>query len=209
MKLAGGWEEYLRVHTGIHGRVWLSHSAYLLIDEAQEGHWDLQLWNGFFKSIEGESGPWVITFSSYGSPSGGYQGLDESKGRYVKTPLMVQPEQRISLEAEAVSATMALEPVGLLFNEQESSDVITSLVHSYGEGMFPADLQKELYHITAGHAGALTSLLRAILNIYHVRIQNPSVGNRLRLLFIYLIIPDRRPSRPMRDIRNPNPVLVD
>lgn len=81
VEAVGSWEEFL-------GRRWLSYPAFLLLDEAQEGNWDSEVWAAFFKSIEKlKHGPSVILFSSYGSPGGGYTGLDLLPVRSVKTSM--------------------------------------------------------------------------------------------------------------------------
>ncbi|KAF8246466.1 hypothetical protein K440DRAFT_651029 [Wilcoxina mikolae CBS 423.85] len=144
VKEAGNWERYLTEQTGVHGRTWLGYSAYLLLDEAQEANWDTALWTGFFKSLGTPGGPYVITFSSYGSPGGGYQGLDESKARYIKTPQLVSTEQRISLVAAPVP---------------ESSGLQSSLGHLE----FPEDLRNTLFEITQGHVGAISSIVSMML----------------------------------------------
>ncbi|KAA8893131.1 hypothetical protein FN846DRAFT_980288 [Sphaerosporella brunnea] len=162
VKAAGGWKSYLEELTGIHGRSWLAHEAYLLIDEAQESYWDSELWVALFKAISGANrGPRVITFSSFGSPSGGYQGINQTK-RFIKTSLTLGIEQKISLPALPLRVQKAygVEPVGLLFDRSEAEMVIDSLVKSYNRRQFPADLQEQIYHITAGHPGALTSLVQ-------------------------------------------------
>lgn len=40
----GGWDAYLEQETGVHGGQWLTYSAYLVIDEAQESYCDGALW---------------------------------------------------------------------------------------------------------------------------------------------------------------------
>lgn len=49
---AGGWSSYLESQTGVEGTDWSQHSAWLLLDEAQQSYSDEDLYSGFFKSIE-------------------------------------------------------------------------------------------------------------------------------------------------------------
>jgi hypothetical protein len=51
----------------------------------------------------------MITFSSYGSSGEGYQCLDETKGRYMKTLQLVSPEQRTPLVAVLVPELSGLQ----------------------------------------------------------------------------------------------------
>ena len=122
--------------------------------------------HGLFKTIAGGGrGPRVITFSSFGSPTGGYQGIYRTRGRFFQTPMVVGAEQKISMQALPLPVQGAIgwgvEPVGLLFDRDEAQTVISSFA-SYYNGLdgakFPEDLQDRLYHMTAGHPGALTSL---------------------------------------------------
>ena len=161
----GGWETYLELHTGVSGLDWPSREAYLLIDEAQQSYWDSGLWIGLFKTIAGGGpGPRVITFSSFGSPTGGYQGIDRTRGRFFQTPMVVGPTQKISMRALPVQGAIGrgVEPAGLLFDRDEAQTVISSFVSYYNGpngAKIPEDLQDRLYHMTAGHPGVLTSLV--------------------------------------------------
>lgn len=158
VKSCGGWEQYLAKKTGIHGRQWITYPGFLLLDEAQEGHWDTELWASFFKTIAGQggNGPFVITFSSYGSPGGGYQGLDDAKRRFNKTPMVVDRHHRISLLAEDVSENF--QRIGLLYDKTEAMEAINKKSKSH-KAIFQEDLAKEIYTITGGHAGAIDSLV--------------------------------------------------
>lgn len=100
MNASGGWETYLELRTGVSGLGWPSREAYLLIDEAQQSYWDSGLWIGLFKAIARRGqGPRMITFSSFGSPTGGYQGIDRTRGRFFQTPMVVGAAQKISMQA--------------------------------------------------------------------------------------------------------------
>ncbi|BCR92041.1 uncharacterized protein ACHE_70884S [Aspergillus chevalieri] len=125
----GGWDAYLEQETGVHGDQWLTYSAYLVIDEAQESYWDGALWADLFKRIELDSSPYILLFTSYGSPGRGFVGFNEEKHR--KTPLIFAPEQQISLRADEnvrgynPFRAPFLTPVGLLLDKDEAMDVVT------------------------------------------------------------------------------------
>jgi hypothetical protein len=171
----GGWNTYLRRLTGVRGDSWPNHPAYLLLDEAQESYWDGQLWSAFFKSIDRFNvySPFVVVFSSYGSPGRGNEGFDERM--HIKTPMAFAPEQLISMRPnESIGANPPISiwsdekstdlnifrPVGLLLEKDEAIDVMkrctsTSLPLS-------ADLKTELFLISDGHVGVLRALLGAL-----------------------------------------------
>ena len=101
---AAGWNAYLKQETGVRGDHWRSYRACLLLDEAQPSYWDDELWAALFKSILPVVGyPFVILFSSYGSPGRGYEGFDEQKHR--KTPMVFAAEQQIAMRPDALTPT--------------------------------------------------------------------------------------------------------
>ena len=95
-----GWNAYLWQQTGISGNSWLTHQAYLLLDEAQESYWDSELWAALFKSIQPFVGnPCIILFSSYGSPDNrGYAGFGGPE--HTTTPMIFAPAQQISMRPD-------------------------------------------------------------------------------------------------------------
>ena len=172
-----GWNAYLEQETGVDGTGWLSHQAYLLIDEAQESYRDGELWAALFKSIGPAVGfPFILLFSSYGSPGRGYVGFDEQK--HIKTPLHLAPEQQISMRLEKdidnlptfIQSSTSTElrpcrPVGLLLKEDEAMDVLTQYAPDTIQLSLSADLKRELFLISDGHAGLLTSLVNILVKV--------------------------------------------
>jgi hypothetical protein len=179
VKGATGWKAYLKQETGVDGNKWRTYPAYLLLDEAQQSYWDDQLWADLFKAIQPVVGsPFVILFSSYGSPNSGFTGFDE---KYIKTPMVFAAEQQISLRPdESISDYLPIPirpsesikyhtytPVGLLLDEDEVIDIVTRYTPAIIQPSpsLSADLKKGLFLFSEGHAGLLTSLVYAIQNI--------------------------------------------
>jgi hypothetical protein len=174
---ATGWIEHLRRLTGVRGDDWLTYPAYLLLDEAQQSYWDGELWAALFKSIgHGAGYPFAILFSSYGSPGRGYEGFDGEKHR--TTPMIFTSEQQIGLRPEEsidrdLSTSIqsgestgkhTCRPVGLLLEEDEAIDTLTRFTSVVDPHLsLSADLKKELFQISDGHAGLLRDLV-LILN---------------------------------------------
>jgi hypothetical protein len=89
-----------------------------------------QLWAALFKSIGPAVGyPFIILFSSYGSPGGGLQGFDRRK--HHKIPMIFAPQQQIGMRPDEsvdrdlpnpIPSSESIEehicrPVGLLLEE--------------------------------------------------------------------------------------------
>jgi hypothetical protein len=177
---ATGWIEYLRQETGVRGDDWPTHPAYLLLDEAQQSYWNDELWGALFKSIRPSVGyPFVILFSSYGSPGRGYEGFNPQK--HHKTPMVFAPEQQIGLRPdESIDRDLPISiwsggstemhtcrPVGLLLEEDEAIDVLTRYASTAIQPpiSLSADLKKELFLISDGHAGLLLDLVSVLKRV--------------------------------------------
>ena len=176
---ATGWNEYLRQKTGVRGYDWPIYPAYLLLDEAQESYWDTNLWADLFKAIQPYvGGPFVMLFSSYGSPNRGFAGFDEE---HKKTPMAFAPEQQISMRpCESIPSYMTtliqsgestelhtLRPVGLLLEEDEAMDILTQYpsVAAHPFSSLSVDLKKEIFLISDGHVGFITSIVHALKKV--------------------------------------------
>jgi hypothetical protein len=167
------WNAYLERKTGVYGKDWPTHPAYLLLDEAQQSYWDGELWAAFFKSIEPVLGfsPFVILFSSYGSPGSGYAGFDGEM--HIKTPMVFAAEQQISLRPDEniedyhPASLLSWKPVGLLLDEDEAIDVVTRYASTtiQPSPSLSADLKKGFSLICGGHVGLLTSLVRVLQDV--------------------------------------------
>jgi hypothetical protein len=168
VKEATGWNAYLKQETGVSGDKWPTYPAYLLLDEAQQSYWDDQLWADLFKAIEPVLGgsPFIILFSSYGSPGQGFVGYDE---KYIATPMVFAAEQQISLRPDEYQLIewRPWRPVGLLLDEDEAIDILTRYTSAtiYPSPSLSADLKKGFFLISNGHVGLLTSLVRVLQDV--------------------------------------------
>jgi hypothetical protein len=172
---AAGWNAYLKQETGVRGDHWRSYPAYLLLDEAQQSYWDDELWGALFKSIRPFVGyPFVILFSSYGSPGRGYEGFDGQK--HHKTPMVFAAEQQIAMRPDesinpnlpiSIQSGESSRPVGLLLEEDEAIDVLTQFASTTMQPpiSLSADLKKELFLISDGHAGLLLDLVPVLKRV--------------------------------------------
>jgi len=179
VKEATGWNAYLKQETGVDGEKWPTNPAYLLLDEAQQSYWNDQLWADLFKAIQPAVGnPFVILFSSYGSPNRGFAGFEEV---HIKTPMVFADGQQISLRPDESighyppsrmwssesTEYHTCRPVGLLLDEDEAIDVVTRYAPAaiHPSPSLSADLKKGIFLFSEGHAGLLTSLVSAIQNV--------------------------------------------
>jgi hypothetical protein len=168
-----GWNAYLGQETGVYGKDWPTYPAYLLLDEAQQSYWDEELWANLFKAIEPVLGgsPFIILFSSYGSPGRGFAGYDGEK--HILTSMIFAAEQQISLRLdENIDEYQPIQwrpwrPVGLLLDEDEAIDILTryTLTTIHPSPSLSADLKKGFFLISNGHVGLLTSLVRVLQDV--------------------------------------------
>lgn len=169
VEAAGGWEMHLKAVTGIDGNAWRTTSAILLVDEAQCSYWDLTLWSVFFKALHGAHGPgpWVALFASYGSPGGGYAGLDENRKRFRPTPIRLGGEAGISIREKPVDGPWAV-PIGLLLNFDDTVACLRHLLR-LNDAMFTDDLTAQVAAVSGGHVGILSSMVDVIVRRTEVR----------------------------------------
>ncbi|KAL3454962.1 hypothetical protein BJX64DRAFT_273180 [Aspergillus heterothallicus] len=165
-----GWAAHLQQETGVHGRSWITYSAYLLLDEAQQSFWDHGLWTDFFKRIEPGTSPFIILFMSYGSPNRGFPGFNEEE--HVQTPMVFATEQQISLQPEKCVEIHSLRllpwrPVGLLLDEDEAIEVVGryASVIIRSSIALTLDLKRGFFACSNGHVGLLTSLTRVLQDV--------------------------------------------
>jgi hypothetical protein len=88
-----------------------------------------------------------------------------------KNPMVVNRDQRISLQAEDVSEKF--ERVCLLYDETEALDAINKKARGL-KAELQADLANEIYIMRAGHAGAIDSFVYCLVMNCPVRLQSPS-----------------------------------
>jgi hypothetical protein len=101
--------------------------------------------------------PFIILFSSYGSPGQGFAGYDE---KYTTTPMAFAAGQQISMQPDEsinvhLPISRQLTPVGLLLDEDEAIDVMTRYASTTMQPSpsLSADLKKEFFLISNGHVG--------------------------------------------------------
>lgn len=159
---ANGWASYLEKQTGIHGRHWLTHRGYLLVDEAQQTYWDDELWADLFKAVEPASQPYIVLFMSYGSPTRGFTGFELEK--YIKTPMIFGNEQQISLRPD-INVTWPWKPIGLLLDKDEANEVVeryAPIIIPNCSPILTQDLKQGFFMSSNGHVGLITSLTHVL-----------------------------------------------
>jgi hypothetical protein len=134
----------------------------LLIDEAQLSYRYMKLWNDFIKYIGGsESGPLVVLFSSYGSPSD-----SPLAGEYklpTPTPYEFNPNQRVSIRRLYGNNR----DISLYFTRQEFNEVLARIRGQYANGQpfNPSDeLIEYIWELCNGHPGGTTTVLKALIH---------------------------------------------
>ncbi|KAG9017626.1 hypothetical protein FRB95_006319, partial [Tulasnella sp. JGI-2019a] len=124
-------------------------TRYILFDEGQDSYWDRPLWNDYFKTMSaGTTSIRLILFCSYGSPS---NRLNDIPGL---GSLVLSPDARISLRPRSTG------DLGLLLTRPEYDDV---LIKYPKQVLFTEDMKDAIYEWTAGHVGAIVSILEFIL----------------------------------------------
>jgi len=125
-----------------------------LLDEAQGSHWDQGLWLLLKSRSDQDFGPYFVLFTSYGSP--GRQPVvfsDES------APASFARAQRVSLRSSLESS----EKVFLFLDAEEFADMVERFCQCC---LVPISLDGEvreyIYSLTAGHAGCVRCLLKAL-----------------------------------------------
>jgi len=128
----------------------------ILFDEAQDSYWDEELWLEFFKALELGMGPIVILFASFGADQRTPVGTINTG-----THLVMMPQMRIGLYPSAGSR------VGLLMGENKAKELVTRklAVMSSHEMVVDERLMRDLYLITDGHRGALSSLSEELYDV--------------------------------------------
>jgi hypothetical protein len=127
----------------------------LIIDEAQNSYRFTSFWNDVIKyQAQGnEAGPYIVMFSSFGSPSSQKTHHDYE----YSAPLYLKAEQRVSMRPLTNSNAV----VSLYLSRAEFSDVVERFkTHTMG---LPFSLTDEvedfLFDVTAGHPGCSAALL--------------------------------------------------
>lgn len=151
---AGGWSSYLESQTGVEGTDWSQHSAWLLLDEAQQSYSDEDLYSGFFKSIETfeRSSPCVILFVSYGSAG---HALEESQGKgNIRTPMHFGHPQVVGFDINPYK-------LSLLLSQDEAKDIVRRFIAN-NDVEFQEELITEMLDMSGGHSGCLVCLMGVV-----------------------------------------------
>jgi hypothetical protein len=133
----------------------------LIIDEAQNSYRFTSFWIDLVKlqAQEGDAGPYIAMFSSFGSPSS--QVIQQEEFDHSPPPFL-KPEQRISMRPLSENNPV----VSLYFNKSEFLEVVGRFsAHTIGQ---PFDLEEGamdfLFDVTAGHPGCTSAILHVLLN---------------------------------------------
>jgi hypothetical protein len=116
--------------------------TYFLIDEAQATYNKAELWTAF-KNIVVADNVWVVLFCSYGS--------SKSKIDDFVTPDKFAAAQMLGLWGSPNAGP------GLLYNRAEFDEVVTR-----SKVLLPPEVTSAIFHLSAGHAGAVHFLLKSI-----------------------------------------------
>jgi hypothetical protein len=132
---------------------WQTYRRLLIIDEAQESYKCISLWNDLIKGLSPRSGPLIVLFSSYGSPSA------KPLGRIsTPTPIKFSLAQRVSLRRSDQNANLAL-----LFSPTEFSDVVVRVCKSYSQHgqalLLSPELIDYIWELTNGHPAGVRAVL--------------------------------------------------
>jgi len=137
---------------------WLERkNTLVIIDEAQRSYEFLNLWDQFIKPLASQdvNGPWVILFSSFGSPT---ETLVASCGG--SAPVEFDTTQRVSIRPLSFTNPN----VSLYFTRDEFEDVLARVCKCYSEeegNLFSLSpkLVHNIWEITNGHPGAVRVVL--------------------------------------------------
>lgn len=164
VRRVGFYDRYLQLVTGVHGEDWGIYPAFLLIDEAQQSHWDEGLWSAFFKSIGGwRHGPYIILFTSCCLP--GTSSPHIYFRPYSVVPMSFGPDAQISLRPGEKQGFWPWDPVGLQLRKDEAKHIVTVYAAEIisSSVSLTDDLQESLFRCSSGHIGVLRSLTEVLL----------------------------------------------
>jgi hypothetical protein len=132
----------------------------LLIDEAQLSYEYSALWNDFMKLICGiQWGPWVVLFSSYGSPSD--SPLQE--GNKFGAPMAFSKKQRVSIRPLYENNPS----ISLYFTRPEFDEVVARICEQYAnqQPFNPSsDLIDHIWKLCNGHPGGTVAIFDALIH---------------------------------------------
>jgi hypothetical protein len=133
----------------------------LLIDEAKLSYNYIFLWNNFIKHICGTRyGPWVVLFSSYGSPSDSPIPGDPDS---TPTPVTFGDEQRVSIRPLYRNNPN----ISLYFTRPEFDDIVARICVSYAnqQPFNPSpELIEHIWELCNGHPGGTVTILNTLIH---------------------------------------------
>ena len=144
---------------------WLKRqNTLIIIDEAQRSYKFHNIWDEFIKTLASSngSGPFVVLFSSFGSPAGTLVEVPIESG---SAPVQFRPDQRVSIQALPYTNPN----VSLYFSREEFSDAVARLCKKYrsddGNDFIPSEeLMQHIWELTNGHPGGVIALLEILIH---------------------------------------------
>jgi hypothetical protein len=133
----------------------------LIIDEAQMSYEYLDLWNDFLKPLASDAkrGPFVILFSSYGSPT-----QIPVRAALGSAPIHLSAKQRVSIRPLSENNPK----ISLYFTRSEFDDVVTRVCEYNAKDEQPflpsSELLEYVWEFTNGHPGATRAVLDALIH---------------------------------------------
>ncbi|KAI9652428.1 MAG: hypothetical protein M1829_001650 [Trizodia sp. TS-e1964] len=150
------YNDILNIKVTKRERDWRDYECVLLIDEAQLSYNCDTLWNDFIKfQASGRiTGPYIILFSSYGSPS-----PTPAVGPPGSAPVQLRASQRVSVRPLAENN----QSVFLYFTRAEYDDVLQRPF------LLAKDLRDYIWELSAGHPGAVRAIIKSLLEAREIR----------------------------------------
>jgi hypothetical protein len=144
---------------------WLERqNTLIIIDEAQRSYKFYNFWDQFIKMLASFPGygPFVVLFSSFGSPAGTPIEVPIESGSH---PVQFRPDQRVSIQALPYTNPN----VSLYFGREEFSDAVARLCKKYrnedGNRFIPSEeLMQHIWELTNGHPGGVSTVLGILIH---------------------------------------------
>ena len=144
---------------------WLKRqNTLIIIDEAQRSYKFHNIWDEFIKTLASSngSGPFVVLFSSFGSPAGTPVEVPIESG---SAPVQFRPDQRVSIQALPYTNPN----VSLYFSREEFSDAVARLCKKYrsddGNDFIPSEeLMQHIWELTNGHPGGVSAVVETLIH---------------------------------------------
>ncbi|KAE9408450.1 hypothetical protein BT96DRAFT_970740 [Gymnopus androsaceus JB14] len=132
---------------------------WMLFDDGQETYDDARLWNTLFKLDTLKENTYIVFFAAYGSAKVGGRGLG--------TPVVINDEQRMAMwpTNDGRSALGSPLPIASLYLLRSEYDEMVQLrQRDLRLPRIMDDLKEWLFNFTAGHVGAVESILQGIMH---------------------------------------------